>query len=112
MNLTVDSKLKNASLQTLQKTPQKARSSRLVADNYLNAACVSLLMSEALLERIAEDIRVIKQEITALKEEVSDLRDVGSEVLPEYLEKLEKIRSGPFKKFSSVDELREEIEKD
>ncbi len=69
-------------------------------------------MADVLLKQMAEDLRLIRRDIAELKEEVNDLRDVELDVRPEYLEKLEKIRSGQFKRFSSLDELRNEIEKE
>lgn len=69
-------------------------------------------MSEVLLKQVVEDVRIIRQELTALREEVSDLRDVELEVKPEYLQKLKKVDSGKFKRFSSIDELRKETETD
>ena len=69
-------------------------------------------MSEALLKQVAEDVRIIRQELSQLKEEVNDLRDIELEVRPEYLAKLRKIDVGKFKRFSSIDELRKEIETD
>jgi len=69
-------------------------------------------MSETLLQQIADDVRLMRQEITELKEEVNDLRDVEPEVRPEYLDKLKKIDSGKFKKFSSIDDLRKQLETD
>ena len=69
-------------------------------------------MSEVLLKQVVQDVQIIRQELAELKEEVSDLRDVELEVKPEYLQKLKKIDSGKFKSFSSIDELRKEIETD
>jgi prefoldin subunit 5 len=69
-------------------------------------------MSDVSLQKIAEDVRVIREELAALKEEINDLRDLELEVRPEYMERLKKIDTGEFKRFSSVEELRKEIEKD
>ncbi len=69
-------------------------------------------MTEVLLTKIAEDVRLMRQELAELKEEVNDLRDGEYEVRPEYLEKLKKIDAGKFKRFSSIEELRREIETD
>ncbi|MBI4448661.1 hypothetical protein HY641_01375 [Candidatus Woesearchaeota archaeon] len=69
-------------------------------------------MSEMLLQQIAQDVRLMRQELSELKDEVNDLRDVELEVRPEYLEKIKKIASGKFKKFSSVDDLRRQLETD
>jgi len=69
-------------------------------------------MSQELLQQIAKDVKAIKQELVALKVEVGDLRDIDLEVRAEYLQKLKKIDAGSFKRFSSVDELRTEIESD
>jgi len=69
-------------------------------------------MSEALLQQIAQDVRLMRQELSELKEEVNDLRDVELEVRTEYLDKLKKIDSGKFKKFSSVEDLRKQLETD
>lgn len=69
-------------------------------------------MSEILLQQIAQDIRLMRQELSELKEEVNDIRDVEVEVRPEYLEKIKKIDSGKFKRFSSVDDLRKQLETD
>ena len=67
-------------------------------------------MTDVLLQQIAEDIRLIRQELVELKSDVNDLRDVELEVRPEYLAKLKKIDSGNFKHFSSIADLRKEIE--
>lgn len=69
-------------------------------------------MSEILLQQIAQDIRLMRQELSELKEEVNDLRDVELEARPEYLEKLKKIETGKFKRFSSVEDLRKQLETD
>ena len=67
-------------------------------------------MSEVLLAQIANDLQFIKGELAELKEEVNDIRDREIELRPEYLEKLKKIDSGDFKRFSSIEALRKEIE--
>ena len=69
-------------------------------------------MSDVLLKQVVEDVRSIRQELSELKEEVTDLRDVELELRPEYLAKLKKIDAGKFKRFSSIAELRKEIEND
>ena len=69
------------------------------------------IMTDTILIRISEDLKFIREELAELKEEVNDLRDVELEVRPEYLAKLKKIKEGTFKSFSSIDELRKDIEK-
>lgn len=79
---------------------------------FINVFKLISFMSEALLKQVAEDVRLIREELIELKEEVNDLRDIDLEVRPEYLAKLKKIDSGKFKRFSSIAELRKEIEQD
>lgn len=79
---------------------------------FINIRNLTMLMSEMILQQIAQDVRLIRQELSELKEEVNDLRDVEVEVRPEFLEKLKMIDSGNFKKFSSVDDLRKQLETD
>ena len=67
-------------------------------------------MTQELLQEIAEDVKSIRRELVALKDEVSGLRDIELEVHPAYVAKLKKIDAGPSKRFSSVEELRKEIE--
>jgi len=57
-----------------------------------------------LLKQIAEDVRFVKEEVVIIKD---GLKDIGFEVRPEYIEKLEKIEKG---RFLSRKELEEEME--
>lgn len=60
-----------------------------------------------LLEKISEDLELIKNEVAELREEIDSLRAVR----PEYIKKLRKIeKRGKFTTYSSVAELRKEIE--
>lgn len=62
---------------------------------------------EPLLKKISEDIGIIKNELYELREEIDSLRLVR----PSYLKKIKNIeKKGKFKTFSSVNELRKEIE--
>ena len=81
-------------------------------DSFIKTRSLGVRMAQELLQQIAKDVRTIKQELASLKEEVSDLRDLDLEVRPEYAQKLRRIDAGPAKSFSSVDELRKEIESD
>lgn len=83
-----------------------------VRDGFINVLCLLQHTSDAFLDQIAEDACLIRQELAVLKEEVNDLRDLELEVRPEYLEKLRKIDAGEFKRLSSIDELRQETEKE
>jgi len=69
-------------------------------------------MTEAVtLERIHEDLEFLKNTVAEIKEDISELRDIGIEVRPEYLEKLKRIRKEKGVPFKDVNELREIIEK-
>ena len=62
---------------------------------------------EPLLKKISEDIGIIKSELYELREEIDSLKLVK----PGYLRKIKNIeKKGKFKTFSSINELRKEIE--
>lgn len=59
------------------------------------------------LEQLHEDIVELKREISEVKQGIEDLRDVELHVKPEYLKKIEKIKT---EKFYSREELEKELE--
>ena len=64
-------------------------------------------MSETKLKQIAQDVAFIKQRIISIEEEIDSIYRVR----PKYLKKLSKIEKGKFHSYSSVDELRKDLEK-
>jgi hypothetical protein len=67
--------------------------------NYLNSGYYVLKRRKMetininLLKQIAEDLKFVKKELVIIKDEI---KDIGLEVRPEYLEKLNKIEKGRF----------------
>jgi len=59
-------------------------------------------MSEAItLQDLHQEIALITEKIHLIEENVAEIHDDLHQVRPEYLEKLERIRQEPGKKFSS-----------
>jgi prefoldin subunit 5 len=64
-----------------------------------------------ILEQIANDVAFLKNQIIEIRVEINEINADLHEVRPEYKKKIEKIlKEGKFENFSSVSELRREIE--
>ena len=69
-------------------------------------------MSEAqILHKISNDIDFLKDQMANLQKDLSEINADLHRLRPEYKEKVEKIiKDGVFETYSSLDELRHEIE--
>ncbi len=64
-------------------------------------------MSEAKLKQIAQDVAFIKQKIVSIEEEIDSIYRIR----PKYLKKLSRIEREKAHSYSSIDELRKDLEK-
>jgi len=54
-------------------------------------------MSEAVLQKISEDLDVLKERIGKIEDNLEEISvDIHREIKPEYVEKLQEISEGPF----------------
>ena len=64
-----------------------------------------------ILAKIQKDLEFIKSKIIVIDNELEDISNNLHEVRPEYIKKIKQLeKKGKFSSFSSVDELRNEIE--
>lgn len=64
-----------------------------------------------ILAKIQKDLEFIKSKIIVIDNELEDISNDLHEVRPEYIKKIKRLdKKGKFSSFSSVDELRNEIE--
>lgn len=68
-------------------------------------------MASNILVKIQKDLEFIKSKIIVIDNELEDISNNLHEVRPEYIKKIRRLdKKGKFSSFSSVDELRNEIE--
>ena len=68
-------------------------------------------MATNILAKIQKDLEFIKSKIIVIDNELEDISNNLHEVRPEYIKKIKQLeKKGKFSSFSSVDELRNEIE--
>ncbi len=63
-----------------------------------------------LLQQVADDLGFLKRKVVAIEHELSELDYDFHHLKPSYARKLEKIKKGKFYRYSSMDELRKELE--
>lgn len=70
-------------------------------------------MSTNILAKIQKDLEFIKSKLIVIDNEIEDISNDLHEVRPEYIKKIKTLdKRGKFSLFSSVDELRNEIEQE
>ncbi|GJQ47691.1 peptidyl-prolyl cis-trans isomerase ppiD [Candidatus Kuenenia stuttgartiensis] len=70
-------------------------------------------MSTNILAKIQKDLEFIKSKLIVIDNEIEDISNDLHEVRPEYIKKIKTLdKRGKFSPFSSVDELRNEIEQE
>lgn len=68
-------------------------------------------MTEALaLQQVAQDLAFLKKKVVSIELELNELDYDFHTVKPSYLRKLEKIKKGKFHRYTSIDEMRKDLE--
>ena len=68
-------------------------------------------MSSRILVKIQKDLEFIKSKLIVIDNEIEDISNDLHKVRPEYIKKIRRLdKKGNFSSFSSVDELRNQIE--